>query len=32
MEATIPEGAPIIIPEETTNRSGVFGGERKTGK
>jgi PAS domain S-box-containing protein len=30
MEATIPEGAPIIIPEETTNRSGVFGGEKKS--
>jgi PAS domain S-box-containing protein len=30
MEATIPEGAPIIIPEETTNRSGVFGGKKKS--
>jgi two-component sensor histidine kinase len=32
MEATIPEGAPIIIPEETINRSGVFRGGKKSAR
>jgi two-component sensor histidine kinase len=30
MQATIPEGAPIIIPEESINRAGVIGGKKKS--